>query len=197
MQQIGSRFPVDDPYFSHPQTSGYLLESILGVTPRIGLAVAQLHEQPDGTGFPHGWRAHRIMPLARILNVADAYLTLTSAEQADRLPEGCNLNPSDAIAYLMHHGSQGRFDRDAVRGLIRVMSLYPVGTRVKLSDDSVGVVLRSTESSPLRPIVRLDGRPEKIVDLRGSHLSIVQPLSQSPSRHRRMDKRQLSQILWH
>ncbi len=46
-------------------------------TEDIARLVAQHHESPDGSGYPHGLRADQIDPAAAVLRVADVYTALT------------------------------------------------------------------------------------------------------------------------
>ncbi len=82
---------------------------------------------------------------------------------------------------------------DAVRALIRAGSLYPVGSSVKLSDDSTAVVLRSSRDAPSKPIVRLES--QELLDLRNSHLSILGPERDSLN-YSLLRKSQLGEIMW-
>lgn len=175
VQFISGHLPAHDPYLDHPLASAYLLESVLGLEKRICMAVAHVHEQPGGYGFPQGLPAHRVVPISRVLCAADAYLTLTARWQPAPFPQGRSLQPCDAVAYLMHHATQKRFDSAVVNALIRSNSLYPIGSRVELSDQSTAVVLRSTRTNPLKPVVRIDDHSFSTIDLRNSSLTIVQP----------------------
>jgi HD-GYP domain-containing protein (c-di-GMP phosphodiesterase class II) len=183
-------------YSNHPIDSAWLLDSAVGNHAKIGLAISQVHEQVDGTGFPKRLPANRIIPIARILNVADAYLTLTGSVQPKLMPEARNFHPADALGYLMYHATRGRFDRKVVRALINATSLYPVGCRVKLSDNSTAVVMRSTMDNPSKPIVRIETGHETIVDLRKSELAIVQPTMSPIDYCRRIPKSRLAEIYW-
>ena len=92
----------------HPLTSHVLLNSINGFPPAARLAILQHHERLDGSGYPHGLRADRITPLAKLLAVADVAETVIRRFDLPRL---------DMLARLHH----GRFDQaaaDVLRDLI-------------------------------------------------------------------------------
>jgi hypothetical protein len=194
--RYGRRRFYKSAYANHPIDSALLLESAVGINAKVGLAVCQLHEQVDGTGFPKRLVASRIIPIARILNVADAYLTLTNCVQPDMFPQARNFHPSDALGYLMYHAALGRFDRNVVRALIKATSLYPVGSRVTLSDNSTAVVMRSTTDAPSKPIVRIETGHESIVDLRKSELAITQPTMSPLDSCTRIRKSNLADVYW-
>jgi HD-GYP domain-containing protein (c-di-GMP phosphodiesterase class II) len=92
----------------HPLTSHVLLNSINGFPPAARLAILQHHERLDGSGYPHGLRADKLTPLAKLLAVADVAETVIRRFDLPRL---------DMLARLHH----GRFDHaaaDALRDLI-------------------------------------------------------------------------------
>ena len=64
---------------------------------KICIAVAQVHEQPNGGGFPKGLPSHRIMFISKILAIVDAYLTLTSSLSQHNFPKAVTFNPATAL----------------------------------------------------------------------------------------------------
>ncbi len=183
-------------YEQHPLQSASLLTYVAGVDELIRHVISQVHEAPNGTGFPRGQLGRHIHRVSKILHLVDAYLTLTSSEQPHPLPTAGNLIPADAIAYLLNHARLGNFDAHAMRGLVQATSLYPVGTRVELNDLSSATVLRSTGSAPGDPIIRLDIGSREIIDLSKSHLSIVRPLYGEGETKQRLAASQLDAMLW-
>ncbi|MYM65257.1 HD domain-containing protein [Pseudoduganella sp. FT55W] len=92
----------------HPLASHMVLNAIKDFPPAARQAVLQHHERMDGSGYPHGLRADKITPLAKLLAVADVAETVIRRFDLPRL---------DMLARL----HQNRFDRaaaDALRDLI-------------------------------------------------------------------------------
>lgn len=176
-------------YEWHPVIAFDLLERVREVNGVARHIVLQVHEQPDGSGYPRQLRGSRIHRLARVLNAADAYLRLTSYP-----PEGQGIYPADAIAYLMYHACAGRFDTAATYGLIQVISLYPLGTTVLLTDDSRARVIRCNPSSPLAPVVVPAGSDVPVDLSQGGDLRVREPLSGGGTR-RRLAAKDLDLIL--
>lgn len=180
----------------HPALAERLLESVrsadLAVDPVVIQAVVvQAHEQLDGSGFPRGLTAPQINKLARVVNLADAYLTLVQPGLGR-----CGMFPADAMAYLMHHACAGRFDPSVMKGLLRSLSLYPIGSLVQLSDQSKARVLRARGEDPQQPVVlREDGR-HALIDLVTSPLRISRPLDDDAKPRRRLIARNIDQIMW-
>lgn len=178
-----------DDYQNHPFRSADTLRSCLTTVTDLELTIVrQVHEQCDGTGFPRRHRGHLLHRLSRLANVVDAYLTLTDPAH----PNGGYI-ASDAVAYLVAHALYGAFDRDCVQALVRSTAIYPVGSKVLLSDNSTGTVLRSCDDKYLQPIVRLDSPGGKTLDLTRSQEQITQPQSASG---RRIPKNRMHSALW-
>jgi HD-GYP domain-containing protein (c-di-GMP phosphodiesterase class II) len=179
-------------WIQHAQRSAEMLEGLEGLPDVIRLIVAQVHEQVDGQGYPYGIPGRRMHPVSRILNLVDAYLTLT-----EPLDDHTGIVPSDAQAYLIYHTNRGVFDRECMKAMVLAMSVYPIGSRVELHDRSQALVMRSTGTHPASPIVALDTAPQQLVDLRDSNRKVARPLPDArfPSR-RRLSTSALRHILW-
>lgn len=165
----------------HPIYSAEILKRVSGL-PRLAPLVAhQVHEKPDGSGYPAGREGNRIHMFARMLHVADAYHAMISPRPYRR-----PLMPYAAMECLVRQAQQGMVDRQVVRGILRSLSLFPLGSYVTLSDGSVARVRRRNGDAYDRPIVRRlqdkNGRridpagSAALVDLARSELTIMQAL---------------------
>lgn len=158
-----------------------LLQKIEGIPKYVPVIAYQLHERPNGTGYPRGRSGESIHKCARILNVADAYIHLTS-QQRYRPP----VMPYYAMECLLKMAKLKSVDSDVVRSLLHIQSLFPIGSLVNLNDGSIAQVMRRNGNDFIHPIVQViqDGRgtkvdtssQESIVDLAASTLRIVQPI---------------------
>jgi HD-GYP domain-containing protein (c-di-GMP phosphodiesterase class II) len=176
---------------NHPLLADRLLEPIRGIDLNVRAVVRQVHEQLDGSWFPIRLTSSRIHNLARLVNIADAYLTLLEPGLGR---EG--IIPADAMAYLVHHTCEGRFDPAAMKALLQTLSLYPIGSLVELSDRSEARVLRARRGHPQQPVViRLDAL-QTIIDLADSPLSIREPLNDASHPRRRLPTHQIGQVMW-
>ena len=63
--------------------------------------------------------------------------------------------PYAAMATILREASTKSVDADVARALLRVMSLFPIGSYVALSDGSVGRVLRRNGRDYASPVVQL------------------------------------------
>jgi len=73
----------------HPTYTVELLHRISGIPAIVALICFQVHEQPNGRGYPRRRQHAAIHPCARVLNVVDAYLSLLSPRwnRGPSLPE--------------------------------------------------------------------------------------------------------------
>lgn len=176
-------------YLSHPLRSIEVLRGqLIPITELESVLIAQIHEQCDGTGFPRGLRKRHLHPLSRIINIADAFLTLTDVGN----PQGAFV-PADALAYLIHHAIQGVFDLSFTKIFVKVAAAYPIGTQVRLSDNTLGLVMRSTNNY-CEPVIRRIDDASEILDLRNSKIRIEAPAPNAMLS--RLPKSRLDENLW-
>ena len=142
------------------------------------IAVAyQIHERSNGTGYPRGRTSSQIHELAKIAGVADSFVALAACR-----PHRDGLQPYFIMKKLLGDVADGLFEAEVIRGLLRTISLFPVGSFVKLSDGRQARVIRANDDSYDRPVVELaTSGPQRgsknVVDLlQESKLRIVQTL---------------------
>lgn len=174
----------------HPIFTAEMLERMSGIPSMVPVIVYQVHERPNGLGYPRGRTGERIHPLARILAVADMYAALTTAR-----PYRAPLAPYAAMECLIKQAKTRDVDPDVVRALLKVLTLFPIGSFVAISDGSVAQVLRRNGNDYSRPIVRIVqdhlGNPTArdtepiIVDLAHSELLVTQALP-TPGRNEQL-----------
>ncbi|HNA30261.1 MAG TPA: DUF3391 domain-containing protein [Thiobacillaceae bacterium] len=132
-------------YRDHPKY-GVELATIAGVfSPLAMTVISDHHECLDGSGWPAGKSA--LGPAARIGAIVDRYDRLCSPE-AQGAPA---LTPSEALAQLFKTESS-KYDAYLFKILIRLLGVYPPGSIVKLSDESLALVVSPGRES-LRPVV--------------------------------------------
>lgn len=107
------------------------------------------HENEDGTGYPEGLKSDKIPEFAKIIHVADVYDAMISKRSYKN-----KINPADVLEYIM--GNADIFNIKMITALTHCVALYPVGSRVELSDGKTGTVVKNTRNYPQRPEIRLD-----------------------------------------
>ena len=165
----------------HPIVVLELLERISGIPKIVPMVCYQVHESPNGSGYPRGRTHQGIHQFALILHVADAFMALTSPR-----PFRPPLMPYSAMECLLKMSQSKSVDAKVVRSLLHVLSLFPIGSFVALSDGSAARVLRSNGREYTKPIVQklqdASGKPiftednRGVIDLTQSHLTIVQAI---------------------
>ncbi len=63
--------------------------------------------------------------------------------------------PALAIRGLLEKGRQGYFQMELVTSFIKYIGIYPIGSAVRLSDNSLGVVVDSNKAKPTQPMIRI------------------------------------------
>ncbi len=134
---------------AHP-SEGELLARQAGVEdPRILSFIRHHHERWGGEGYPDKIQGEDISLAARIAAVADVFDALTTK----RVYKDAYHNARALQVIIESTGSH--FDRTVVRSLLSSVGLYPPGSVVELSDNSVGVVVGNRERDLFRPQVLL------------------------------------------
>ena len=184
---------------THPLRTVAMLDRVEGISDAVKLAASQVHEEVDGSGYPRGLRKPEIHPFARIVNVADAYVCLTT-----QLRGRPAIIPYYVMVYLLKHVKDSRFDSNVVRALLRSLSLFPIGSHVRLSDKSTATVLRKNAEDYMQPIVRgvsakntridTPHDPGAIIDLSKDHRTIVEALPNPNRRDIPLDRKLMDQV---
>ncbi len=158
-------------YRSHPKLTVNLLSDCYSISEPVKQLILQVHELPDGSGFPRGLKKHRLHPLTSILNAADIFLSLISPS-----PGRPAIIPHDAIRILLHQCRAGTIQADVMRAMINQLTLFPLGSRVELDDHSVALIARRDGEHYDSPIVAMEGAQEgALISLRGCERKILSP----------------------
>jgi HD-GYP domain-containing protein (c-di-GMP phosphodiesterase class II) len=126
----------------------------------IALASYEHHMNIDGSGYPTAPTAGAMGVLSRIISIVDRYDAMTSSRVYRQQP----IAPHKALA-IMFHSQQNQHDKGILRYFMNMLGIFPLGTVVRLSDDSLGVVVGCPREPELRhfPMVKMildpDGRP--------------------------------------
>ena len=169
------------PIRRHPTHSLELLQRVSRIPREVPLVCYQVHERPNGNGYPRMRSENQIHVFAKILAVADAYVALTSPR-----PFRPPLMPYAAMECLLRLAKDKCFDAAIVRHLLHTLSLFPLSSLVTLSDGGVAQVIRRDGDNYATPIVKRisnsDGQPASdkdgpiVIKLSDSELRVVQAL---------------------
>ncbi len=125
----------------------------LGMAAKLGLSrgavdvIGQHHEHVDGSGYPLQLKSGAISTLARIAAIVNTYDNLCNHPNFLE-----SLSPYEALSQMFAQ-QRHQFDAGPLTTFIRCMGVYPPGTLVRLSDDTLGMVVSVNSSQPLRPSI--------------------------------------------
>ena len=115
----------------------------------IYIAVLEHHEHINGSGYPRKLTGNKISLNGKILSVASAFAAATT-----KRPFRSGLDGHSGIMDLLK-GKGTKYDENILRTLVFIMSLYPVGTYVKMSNDTIGLVIKTNLTTPKHPVLKL------------------------------------------
>lgn len=135
----------------HPRMGHDVIERLGADYAWLAEVVLQAHERGKGQGYPHRLKGREINELAQIIGLVDIFDALVSPRPYRR-----RLLPHEAVRELLST-ERTAFPREIMKALVEQLSVYPLGTRVRLSSGEEGVVVRITARYPSRPVVRITG----------------------------------------
>ncbi|MCL2793132.1 MAG: HD domain-containing protein [Spirochaetaceae bacterium] len=128
---------------------GYKILQTASFPNAVSLAVLEHQERNNGTGYPRNLVGDQVSLYGKILAVISSYC---AAIEKRPFKSGKDAH-TGIMDILKSMGKQ--YDDKVVRALIFTLSLYPIGTRVLLTNNSVAVVVKTNTSNPKEPVVRV------------------------------------------
>ena len=132
----------------HPIYSLEMLQNVSSLPRVVSVIAYQVHERFNGTGYPRGRKGNSIHLFARILQIADAFIGMTSPR-----PYRPPMMRYAAMECLIRQAKERYVDPEVVRALLKIQSLFPIGSFVTLTDGSVAQVVRRNQDYYTEPIV--------------------------------------------
>ena len=169
------RTSLDSKYLrKHPQEGKKMAERFFGISNDCLEIIAHHHERLDGSGYPSGLMSDEIGLCSKIVMVVDEYDELCNHPDVTK-----SLTPYEALCYLYAKRRGPLWDK-AVVALVQMLSVYPPGSLVELSDGALGIVSSINPQSRMAPWVmlyssELPREEARIIDLsQEDNLSIIQ-----------------------
>ena len=135
----------------HPHLGCAVIERLGSEYGWLAEVVLQAHERGNGEGYPNRLKGREINELAQIIGLVDIFDALVSPR-----PYRLRLLPHIAIRELLNT-ERAAFPREIMKGLVEQLSVYPLGTKVRLNSGEEGIVVQITPSYPSRPVIRVGG----------------------------------------
>lgn len=151
---------------AHPERGRRILAGLGESYAGLSSITAQEHERWDGSGYPCRLKGTQITEQAQIIGLADVFDALITAR-----PYKKNIAPHHALRELLVHGKQ-TFSHRVLKALGDQVTLYPIGTAVRLNTGEIGTVSRVNPRYPLRPTIMVSHDGGMGRDGHGSELDL-------------------------
>lgn len=152
----------------HPDRGYEIIQACDPALDWLAQLTRQAHERWNGQGYPHGLKGREIHEMAQICGLVDVFDALVSER-----PYRTRLFPHEAMKELLV-AERDTFPREILKALVEQLSVYPLGTTVRLTTGDVGLVVKINSRYPLRPVVKIIGtEPGVDVQARELDLSLI------------------------
>ncbi len=133
----------------HPEQGFKILQGLGPEFEWLANVALQEQEREDGSGYPKGLKGDEIHEYAKIIGLADVYEALTHSRRLKKVR-----GVFDVIKELLG-AERHRFSDRVLKGFIRGVSAFPVGSLVRISSNEVARVVGTNLAFPLRPLVEV------------------------------------------
>lgn len=138
--------PEQNFFELHPQY-GVQVGQKAGMSKVMLEVIAHHHEFLDGSGYPQQLKGDAIRLPTRIVTIANVYDNL-----CNHVDYRQSMTPHEALS-VMYAKRRAQFDPAIMATLVRSLGVYPPGTLVRLSNETIGLVMNVNVGKPLRPCV--------------------------------------------
>jgi HD-GYP domain-containing protein (c-di-GMP phosphodiesterase class II) len=152
---------------SHPEFAVEIMSPYAATYPKMIRAIYEHQERANGQGYPRGLKGDEICDYAQIIGICDSYEAMTHHR-----PHKKPLLQADSIKELISSKSN-LFEPRITKMFLDEISIYPIGSYVRLNNRNIGRVVATNKTNPMKPVVNLifDEKGEKMdpprtVDLR-------------------------------
>ena len=143
----GGQLPHDEQGWQEHVALGVGLGSVMGLPEGVLRAIAEHHEQADGSGYPNQLRGGAMSMPGCILGLVNRYENLCNPARPSSA-----VTPHEALA-LIFSRMQACFEAPVLAAFIRMMGVYPPGSVVQLGNERYALVVSVNSTRPLKPRV--------------------------------------------
>jgi HD-GYP domain-containing protein (c-di-GMP phosphodiesterase class II) len=137
-----------------------LSRHIAGLSDKLRAVCLQIHERPNGAGYPYSLENEQIHGWAQAIAVADAYTAMTSNQRYRK-----QLIPFAAMQSLIMLSNRRALGCRFVGAMIKATSLFPIGSHVQLPDGRRAQVIRRQFNQHTNPILQIENDTDQIVPI--------------------------------
>jgi HD-GYP domain-containing protein (c-di-GMP phosphodiesterase class II) len=134
----------------HPMLGLSLLENVHGLSEAVLIIPFQHHERPSGGGYPEKRAGPMVSRFSRIVSIADVFTALINRRSYRE-----SMVPYQAMVSLLSMGGEGHLDGEHIKHFLKTMSIFPLGSLVRLSNGQVAKVVGANASEFTKPVVSL------------------------------------------
>jgi HD-GYP domain-containing protein (c-di-GMP phosphodiesterase class II) len=144
----------------HPEMGKNILYVFKDDYPWLYRTAHEHHERENGQGYPQGLKGDDIDEYAKIIGICDSYEAMTH----DR-PHKKAIMQFASVRELVETKNL-MFSNKILKLFLEEISLYPIGSYVKLNNKAIGRVIATNADQPLKPIISIlfDGHGNRITD---------------------------------
>jgi HD-GYP domain-containing protein (c-di-GMP phosphodiesterase class II) len=144
----------------HPEMGKNILYVFKDDYPWLYRTAHEHHERENGQGYPQGLKGDDIDEYAKIIGICDSYEAMTH----DR-PHKKAIMQFASVRELVETKNL-MFSHKILKLFLEEISLYPIGSYVKLNNKAIGRVIATNADQPLKPIISIlfDGHGNRITD---------------------------------
>lgn len=143
-------------FMKHPVYSYSVLKDEKWISNISKNIILYHHESLDGLGYP--LHAKEIPLEAQVVGVCDCFDEMICGIGCKRV------KVHEAIEYLKNNKGV-KYNAEIVNVFLEFTAVYPVGSHVLLSDNTVGTVIKQNKEHPDRPVVQIMENKQKMIDL--------------------------------
>lgn len=133
----------------HPIFGNEILSENSKLTQITKIIAHQHHERIGGNGYPLGLSLDKLQPAVRLVALVNLYDSLTSDK-----PYRSKFLPHDAMRLIINQSGRN-FPVEDVKRFVEDMSIYPMGSFVRLNTGEIGVVIKINRHAVIRPCVKI------------------------------------------
>jgi HD-GYP domain-containing protein (c-di-GMP phosphodiesterase class II) len=134
----------------HPMLGLSLLENIHGLSEAVLIIPYQHHERISGVGYPDKRAGTMVSRFSRIVSIADVFTALINQRSYRE-----SVVPYQAMVSLLSMGGEGQLDGEHIKQFLKTMSIFPLGSLVRLSSGRIAKVVGPNASEFTKPLVSL------------------------------------------
>ncbi len=135
--------------------------------PSVSRAIYEHHERENGKGYPIGLKGDEICEYAKIIAICDSYEAMTH----DRPYRKAGAQHKSVLEIA--EAKDALFSTHIIKIFLDEITMYPVGSYVRLNNKAIGIVVETNPTNPLKPVINLviDGHGKRVLQDRRINLS--------------------------